>query len=227
MLTIGERIKTLRVLHSLTQEQFAKAIDVSRRQVTYWETGHDAPSAQRIPQICQALHVSADWLLTGRAQLNTAYDSSSVMRPHDELTLRRFKNAITLLNRLPHPEEWESRSGKAETLPALPEDAGAFAIRLPDDSFAPKYCSGDLLYFRPLKISLPAPIEIIVPLDGHDVAFSLNGESSIRRFNIQPSGKKSHTVQLTSIGKKPTRFLLRPDDSMAIHGVAYKSVRAL
>lgn len=227
MMTIGARIKTLRVLYSITQDQLAITIGVSRRQVVYWETNHDTPSAQRIPQICEALHVSADWLLTGRTQLGFASDPASVMRRQDEMTLRRSKNVLMLLNHLPEPEEWGKRPAKAEILPALPEDSGSFAIRLPDNSFAPKYCSGDLIYFRPLTLELPAPIEKIAPLSGHDLVLSLNGESSIRRFDIQTSGKRSHTVQLSSIGKKQTRFVLRPEDSMAIHGVAYKSVRAL
>src|SRR5260221_10193487 len=75
MLSLGQRIKARRVLCWMSQEEFALSAGVSRRQVAYWESDSDTPSAERIPDICNALRISADWLLTGKGWLKDVHDS--------------------------------------------------------------------------------------------------------------------------------------------------------
>lgn len=60
-ISLGKRIKMRRVLSWFSQEEFARKVGVSRRQVAYWEADKDAPSAQSLARICQVLAISADW----------------------------------------------------------------------------------------------------------------------------------------------------------------------
>ena len=46
-----------------TQKTFAEAIQVSPATVSNWCRGDRLPSLILMPDICEALHVSADWLL--------------------------------------------------------------------------------------------------------------------------------------------------------------------
>lgn len=63
--TIGQRITYLReTILDMTQEQFAKALSVSRGAVGNWE--RDKPvSRKSITEISRAFNVDADWLLSG------------------------------------------------------------------------------------------------------------------------------------------------------------------
>lgn len=49
----------------MTQEQLGKAIGKSRKTVELYLTARATPDAQTLMRICEALKVSADWILFG------------------------------------------------------------------------------------------------------------------------------------------------------------------
>lgn len=49
----------------MTQEQLGKAIGKSRKTVELYLTARATPDAQTLMRICEALNVSADWILFG------------------------------------------------------------------------------------------------------------------------------------------------------------------
>lgn len=53
-------LKAARVNKSITQEEFAEAIGVSRKTVASWELGKTKPTADKIDQICNVLNVKYD-----------------------------------------------------------------------------------------------------------------------------------------------------------------------
>ena len=53
-------IKAWRVERGLTQEMFAKAVGVSKKTVSLWETGAVKPNLDKVGPICQVLGVSYD-----------------------------------------------------------------------------------------------------------------------------------------------------------------------
>lgn len=54
----GKRIKQLRELRGLTQEQLAEAIEVKdARSIRYWEAGVNAPKFANLVSLAQALGV--------------------------------------------------------------------------------------------------------------------------------------------------------------------------
>jgi len=62
---ISDKIKELRQKESLSQEQFAEQINVSRQAVTRWETGRGTPDIDNLIAISNAFHISIDELLKG------------------------------------------------------------------------------------------------------------------------------------------------------------------
>ena len=56
-----ERLKELR--GGLSQQEFCARIGVTQAAYCYWETGKKEPSYKAIKLICEACHVSSDWLL--------------------------------------------------------------------------------------------------------------------------------------------------------------------
>ena len=225
MLTIGQRIKTLRVLYWLSQQEFADRVGVSRRQVAYWENDQDAPSTERLPRICQVLRVDANWLLTGK-RLMDVYNPGQASRNAQAHLSRTEHLKARLFRQLPLAEDF-STSAQPEWIDALPEDEGALVFNVQNDSFAPMYRAGDLLYFRPLDISFPAPASKIATLHEQQVAVSLNGKSNLKRLMVEARSEKECAAYLNSIAGKASRRLIRNEDNCRIHGVAYKCVRPL
>lgn len=64
MTTIGDRIRELRDLRNMTQQQLADGMGESSGRVIYnWEKGISRPDSDKIVKLCSVLRVSADELL--------------------------------------------------------------------------------------------------------------------------------------------------------------------
>ena len=70
---MGNRICTRRKMMGLTQEVLAEQIDVSTQMISNLETGKKAIRPENLLKICNALDVSADFLLTG-SDRSTSHD---------------------------------------------------------------------------------------------------------------------------------------------------------
>ncbi len=57
------QLKDLRLEKSLTQEEVAKAIKTSQRNIGRWENGENEPTASFIARLANYFDVSADYLL--------------------------------------------------------------------------------------------------------------------------------------------------------------------
>ncbi len=62
-MTIGEKITRLRTAASISQEQLAEKISVSRQSVSKWEMDQAFPQIDKVLQLCELFDVSADELL--------------------------------------------------------------------------------------------------------------------------------------------------------------------
>lgn len=61
--SFGSRLARLRKARGLTQEELAQRVGISRRMVVYYEAQSEHIPAGLLPQLAQALKVSADELL--------------------------------------------------------------------------------------------------------------------------------------------------------------------
>jgi Predicted transcriptional regulators len=116
-ITIGEKIKTLRKKHGLTQEKLADYLRVSYQAVSKWETGVASPDLSLIAPLTKLLHVSADELLglndiidSRRVELKEAYDKTWNTGDLDE----RYKIAETAVSEYPGDTEYLEWLASAE-----------------------------------------------------------------------------------------------------------------
>ena len=85
--SMGNRISKYRKEKGLTQEELAAKLGVSSQAVSKWENDASCPDISLLPQLCRALGITTDELLTGNnneVKLVPVEQRKSL----DELTLR-------------------------------------------------------------------------------------------------------------------------------------------
>ena len=66
---MNERIKELRKVLKLTQQEFAESIKVKRNTVATYEMGRSIPSDSVIALICKTFNVNEEWLRSGAGDM--------------------------------------------------------------------------------------------------------------------------------------------------------------
>jgi transcriptional regulator with XRE-family HTH domain len=82
---IGTRIRTARLQRSLTQEQLADQVGVSRSAVAQWETGRTGQVTGNLSRIAGALGVNVEYLMVGDDKR-----AAGQVQQGDELALLRL-----------------------------------------------------------------------------------------------------------------------------------------
>ncbi len=65
-MTISDKIQELRKQNSLSQEQLAEKMGVSRQAVSKWESGICVPDIEKIIALSELFEVSTDYLIIGK-----------------------------------------------------------------------------------------------------------------------------------------------------------------
>ena len=65
-MSLGQRITELRSACGLSQNQLAKAMEVSRQAVSKWETDQSAPDSMKMIRLAEILETDVEYLTTGR-----------------------------------------------------------------------------------------------------------------------------------------------------------------
>lgn len=64
-MSIGERISQLRKENNISQQQLARALDVSRQAVSKWENDLTSPDTVKLIQLADVLNTEVEYLATG------------------------------------------------------------------------------------------------------------------------------------------------------------------
>ncbi len=91
-----ERIKKIRKYRSLTQQEFADRLGITRNNIAGYETGKRSPSDAVISLICTKFGVNENWLRTGAG----GDDNMFLPEPEDELEAFARKYNVTGLERI-------------------------------------------------------------------------------------------------------------------------------
>ena len=118
MQKIGEKIRDLRKIKNLTQEELAEKLGVSAQAVSKWETGVSAPDISLILPLCNALGTGADALLGGNRKKDLEEQFQKAIRYGEEATLRVAEEA---LKDFPDDEQWLFRRAHDEYILAVEE----------------------------------------------------------------------------------------------------------
>lgn len=77
-MTLGERIRKVRKVLDLTQQEFADKIGSKRNTVATYEIGRTEPSAAVISLICRTFDISETWLRTGEGEMLLAKPTAAL-----------------------------------------------------------------------------------------------------------------------------------------------------
>ncbi len=109
---MNERLKKLRKVLGLTQQEFADKLRVSRSNIATYEVGKNNPTDAVINLICREFNVNEDWLRTGTGEMfiNRSRDEE-LTAFMDELLAEKSagfrRRLVTALSRL-SPEQWDA-----------------------------------------------------------------------------------------------------------------------
>lgn len=106
MNTTNTRIKKLRKVLDLTQEEFGKRIGVKRNTVATYELGRNKPIDSVVALICREFNVNETWLRTGEGEMflelsrdeELAAFFGDVLRDETENFQKRFLSMLSRLN---------------------------------------------------------------------------------------------------------------------------------
>ncbi|MCR5249353.1 MAG: helix-turn-helix domain-containing protein [Lachnospiraceae bacterium] len=101
---IGNRIRDLRELHHITQEDLAEKLSLSTKHISEVERGLSSFSLDRLIDICELLDTSLDYLVFGKNAAGTeAYIPASVidvLRSDDEAEKKTLCEYLVLYSKI-------------------------------------------------------------------------------------------------------------------------------
>lgn len=89
-MALSENLQFLRTQNSMTQEQLAEQLNVSRQSVSKWESGSSFPEMETLLRICDLYHVNLDTLLRGSLEESQISDTAQY-----DAFMNRFSLRIT------------------------------------------------------------------------------------------------------------------------------------
>ncbi len=112
-MTLSEKIYRLRTEHSMSQEQLADRLEVSRQSVSKWETGTSVPDLDKLIKICDIFSVSLDEI-TGRTAKNVEKNNpeSSAAPASDDVTV--MINDVEMSSEVHQIESAETETARYE-----------------------------------------------------------------------------------------------------------------
>lgn len=82
---LNDRIRKLRKVLDLTQQEFADRLGVKRNTVATYEVGRSEPIDAVFSLICREFNVNEEWLRTGEGEMFRLTEESAVVRLCEEL----------------------------------------------------------------------------------------------------------------------------------------------
>ncbi len=229
METLAERIRSRRVLFWMSQDEFARRVGVSRRQVLHWEKEGDIPSGESLKRICEVLEVSADWLITGQGWWREVHNANFFQKEQSSAQSKSGSRQHKVPVFCELPLNFERRAFPA--LEVVSEDAGAIAFSVKAEEFSPHYFPGDVLLMRRLNVrfnpGLTPYSDEFKKLNGVQVVAVLNGAPILAELNFKLCGGRRIEVRLESLSRGVKNQSISNNDDLLIQAVVYKCIRSL
>ena len=74
-MNFGEKLKSLRIKHELSQKNLAEKLNVSIQSITKWETQNSMPDIENLKSIATIFDVTTDSLIYDEEEIETTEDS--------------------------------------------------------------------------------------------------------------------------------------------------------
>jgi SOS-response transcriptional repressor LexA len=196
-ISIGSRIKQIRLSKGLTQKEFADSLGIVQGFLSGLERGKKSPSDTLLIALCHLYEINQEWLEIGVGEIYKEPPMSAENRQCTATT------KIPLLNQIP-PEFPDKISDQDVfdyiSLPHMPE--GCFSIINYGDFMAPTIRDGDLVIFRP-----------DTEVQNRDIVLVHNrwGETILRRYRLR-------TNEIFLAPDNPAYAPFKPDPNTRIVG---------
>ena len=92
----GKRLRELRIMREITQEQLAEKADISRVMIGRYETTDQLPALDTLVRIADALGVSTDYLLGRTEAIDAPFAGEYVQPPKPPREGRMPRNTVEL-----------------------------------------------------------------------------------------------------------------------------------
>lgn len=142
----SNRVKELRLAKSLSQEQLAEKIGLTKQAISQYERGERSPSMDVLEALCDFFNVSSDYLLgfdtvtlrfVGKNEIDKLESKSSVRIP----VLGRVAAGVPI-DAIEDILDWE------EIPEAMAATGEFFGLRIKGDSMQPRIAEGDVVIVR-------------------------------------------------------------------------------
>jgi len=224
MSDIGKRIRELRKILGLTQEQFGERIGKSWRTIQDWEAGKSNIPDHTLKFISSTFGVSYEWLKEGRGEMWERREKTLL----EELEVKT-RELLEKLVRIPvvgragagFPESPADMEAVGYVLVSKEtfQKGGKFSVQVSGDSMEPTLHDGDFVVFKPyVGDGLDIPSGKVVVVRNH------YGELIVKRLT-----RVNGSIVLTSDNPKyppilPEQF---KTEDLRIVGIAVKIVREI
>lgn len=180
-MSLGERIRALRLERKLTLQQVADVFGITRASVAGWERGDSRPDQDKLSRLARTLGTTVEYLLTGSITVVKKIDANVEPGP----VLRGHVPLISWVQ----AGEWGQivdnfSPGDAEDWMPCPRKYGphTFALRVRGVSMEPRYHDGDIIFVDP-DAQAEHGKNIIVRLDDeHEATFKQLVVEGERKF---------------------------------------------
>jgi len=215
---LNERLKELRQIGNLSQEEMAKILEITLQTYNRYEKGHRIPDAEILNRLVQSFGVNLNWLITGEGEMFIHKDTSppqenakevlslsnSEYIGEDYILIPMVDGAISAGNglapieyseieiKLAFRKDWLQRKGDYRKMSL---------IRVEGDSMEPTLFSGDIVLVDGNKS--------YVDLNGGIYAIYVNDAIMIKRIQLLFNEKK---LKIISDNSKYEPIVVSPDD---------------
>lgn len=117
---MNKRLKELRKVLDMTQQEFADRLGVKRNTVATYESGKSNPSDAAVALICREYNINEEWLRTGTGEMflptNRNLDIARLTKQLLDEESDSFKNRFVSMLANLSEEEWGFLERKAKEL---------------------------------------------------------------------------------------------------------------
>lgn len=92
---LGEKIKNLRALHNMTQDDLAKVCYVTRNAVSKWENNNGYPNIESIRLMCKYFKITIDELLNEELESNDVINITSNIIVDNQKTFKKLQYLLS------------------------------------------------------------------------------------------------------------------------------------
>ncbi|MEK3886566.1 helix-turn-helix domain-containing protein [Bacillus sp. FSL K6-3431] len=96
-MSIGQRVKKLRLKHNLTQLQMAEFLGIGRSNLGHIENDRVELESKYATKLAEKFNTSVEYILTGEGEAETDPDIRTLHRAAKDMTPEQRKKAIKIL----------------------------------------------------------------------------------------------------------------------------------